>query len=310
MVGAGIDPSGIDHDLYQLFNGQTEIALKVVSGTSGPLSAGDYLEFYGQGVDTQYTGTNVYMLRWDSSSGKRMAEENAEDGTAGEIDSFHDVISKEVNRELWANTPGAPDVDYWFWEKIDAPKTRNYTLTIPFPTTSQDNAEVRVTYQGRSTASPHPNHHTMVYVNDNLVSDDDNSRWDGDDLYVQEMPLTSNPFVDGNNTVKVYAPGDTGAVIDTIYLNRIEIECDRLLKAVDDELAFSVDGSGLVGLTVKKFLVKSNPDLGRHGPGERQGADGLRRAGRRYHVAGRVRSRFERGAFVSCFRGKPGRIPR
>ncbi len=257
LASAGIDPSGIDHSLYQLFNGQTEIALNVVSGSSGPLSEGDYFEFYGQGVDNQYTGTNVYMLRWGSSAGKRMAEENAEDGSAGEIDSFHDVISEEVNKELWANTPGAPDVDYWFWEKIDAPKTGTYNLTIPFPATSQDGAEVRVTYQGRSTAPPEDpnvhNHHTLVYVNDTLVSDDDNSYWDDDDVYVQEMPLTSNPFVNGDNTVNVYAPGDTGAAIDTIYLNRIEIECDRLLKAVDDELAFSVDGSGLVGLTIKNF---------------------------------------------------------
>ena len=246
LIEAGF-PTGIDAGTFQLFNLGNEAAIKVVSAGSY-FAPGDYVEFYAQAVDNQYTGTNVYWLYWGQEPGKRMGEIDGNvTGGGTKRGFFEETIHVEENHTLWEGMPGAPEEDYWFWEKFAAPKSADYAFDIPSPDTTAE-ATVKVCFRGQTTATPHPNHHTLIYLNGTSIGD---AFWDGNIAYVQEMTVSPGVLLDGTNTLTVDCPGDTGAVVDIIYLNWIEIDYDRRFEAGDDQLKFTVTGDGSFEIEVQ-----------------------------------------------------------
>ncbi|MEA1867254.1 MAG: C25 family cysteine peptidase [Thermodesulfobacteriota bacterium] len=247
--------TGIDVTTFQLFNQGNEAAINVVLGSD--LGSEDYVEFYAQAVDNQYTGANVYWLYWEQESGKRIGEIDGNVTGAGtKPGSFEETIHVEENHTMWGDMPGAPEEDYWFCEKFTAPKSADYAFDIPSPDTTAAKATVKVCFRGKSTATPHPNHHTLIYLNGTSIGD---ALWDGNIAYVQEMTVSPGDLLDGTNTLKVECRGDTGAVVDIVYFNWIEVEYARYFKAVDDKLKFTVTGEGRLEIEIQ--------DLG--GPGIR-----------------------------------------
>ena len=69
MVAAGFNPT-VDIGNLSLFSNADELAIRT-SKVSGQFSSGDYIEFYGQGLDTLDTDTRVYYLIAGTSPGKR-----------------------------------------------------------------------------------------------------------------------------------------------------------------------------------------------------------------------------------------------
>jgi len=246
MVQGGWDPHSIDPGTFRLVNMGRETAARVVH--QGDLFLpGDYIEFYARSLETPYTGTNVYWLHWVEEGGRRITTvQGAVSGGPG-IESFPELLHLEENRTLWEAMPGAPEKDYWFWERMTAPFSAQYPLDVPSPVPDQETAMLRVCFRGRTTAAPHPNHHTLLYWNGEKVGD---AFWDGDGQYIQEAPIPRGLLRAGLNLLGVELPGDTGAQTDVVYLNRIEISYRRLFEAVEDRLAFSVSGPGPTEVTV------------------------------------------------------------
>ena len=253
LAGVGLIPT--DPETIQLFNQGSEVAINVVSGI--PFGPGDYIEFYGQGIESPYTDANVYWLFEGTGSGERTSELDGEvTGSGTLVESFLETLHVEENHEMWDTTPGAPDEDYWFWARVYAPDTRIYNLDIPSPAPGPSgDALVRVVFRGRSTASPHPNHHTLVSLNGTGIGDE---YWDGTVEHEQEMTVSASLLVDGTNTLTVESPGDTGAVVDIIYHNRLEVEYWRFFTAREDRLSFSVTGEQRVKVEIDGL---SQPDL-------------------------------------------------
>jgi len=71
MAAAGFDTTGDARNL-QLFVGGSEVAISV-SRDHGQLSSTDFVEFWGQGLDTPTTDTQVYWLINGAQAGKRIA---------------------------------------------------------------------------------------------------------------------------------------------------------------------------------------------------------------------------------------------
>lgn len=70
MAAAGFDTSGDARNL-RLFVGGKELAMRV-SRESGALASGDFIEFWGQGLDTSTTDTQVYWLVNGTQAGLRI----------------------------------------------------------------------------------------------------------------------------------------------------------------------------------------------------------------------------------------------
>lgn len=241
-------------ETFQLFNQGEEVAIRVVSGPHfGP---GDHVEFHACGIDTPFTGRNVYWFVEGREPGRRVAEmDGRPTGTGTRVAFFRDTLREEENHSMWEQTPGSPDQDYWFWTKLTAPDTWEHVLEVPAPVDSAAGAFLRIAYQGRSTAAPHPDHHTRVLLNGEEIADD---LWDGDAPYVQEAPLAAGRLLDGPNTIVVEAPGDTGSPVDLGYVNRVELEYARRFEARDDRLAFTVNHPGRIRIEITGF---TGPDI-------------------------------------------------
>ncbi|MEO8434884.1 MAG: C25 family cysteine peptidase [Pyrinomonadaceae bacterium] len=70
LVAAGMDPA-TDAANLRMFVGAREMAIRV-SRSNGALGAGDFIEFYGSGVDTLATDTQTYWLTGGTAPGRRI----------------------------------------------------------------------------------------------------------------------------------------------------------------------------------------------------------------------------------------------
>ncbi|RKZ83620.1 MAG: hypothetical protein DRR19_18835 [Candidatus Parabeggiatoa sp. nov. 1] len=256
LAAAGLQPQWINPKRLRLFNQSKEIAIQVISEQRDKFEPGDYIVFYAQGLDTTFTDTNVYWLYWRKKGlGKRMALiDGAVTGQRDKITAFYDRFHIEQNRR-WDIWDGSPDTqDYWFWQRLNASDVKNYTVELPALPLEQTDIMVRVGFRGRSAVATNPDHHTLVYLNETLIGDE---RWDGDSEYVQEM-LVSSALFEKRNTLTIELPGDTGAVVDTVYLNWIELDYWRSVEAVADSLILNLDGLPNLGELPQEIQVEVN----------------------------------------------------
>ena len=240
LAEAGLQPQLMNPERLRLFNQGEEVDIRVISEDSSLFQPGDTLEFYAQAINTAFTNTNVYWLYWRKKGfGKRLAQiDGTVTGQAEAINAFYEHLHIEQNNQFWLETPGAPEQDYWFWSRLNASDVKKYTVEVPAPFSEPTEAVVRLKFQGRSTASPHPNHHTLIKLNGTVIGDE---LWDGDSTYTQEMRVSSELLVAGKNTLTVEMPGDTGTVVDVIYLDWIEVDYWRTFEAVKDSLVLNLE---------------------------------------------------------------------
>jgi hypothetical protein len=257
--GQAMQDAGLSHVMVEdldpatlkLFCRGREVPILVAGDDhEAPWPGGD-LFFYGQGVDSRFTGFNVYWLCWGGTAGARMGtRDGGSSGGGALVSSTMETVRYEENHRLWEATPGTPDADYWFWDLLTAPLVKNCPVEVHNPDPGAWDGTLRVCYQGRSTAPPHPNHHTRIFLNGVDLGD---QYWDGDKVVSQELQVPAGLLTDGWNTVTVDCPGDTGATVDSVYLNWIELEYRRKLNALDDQLCFTARGEGPLHLVVHGF---------------------------------------------------------
>jgi hypothetical protein len=246
LFAIGVPVQSIPPSQLQLINQGQAVAMSVSSQHSSQLQPGDYLEFYAQAVNNTFTQTNVYWLYWHP--GKRMVPINGVvTGTATPVPAFYEQLHVEQNNEAWLKTPNAPEQDYWFWERLNSSDVKSYIFNMSSLLT-QSPATIRVQFQGRSTASPHPNHHTQIKLNGTVIGE---QWWDNTENHTQIIPISSELLHEGSNllTVKML----NGRKINIIYLNWIEVDYWRQLEAVNDTLIIHGKGNGIYHLSVNQF---------------------------------------------------------
>ena len=104
-------------------------------------------------------------------------------------------------------------------------------------------ARIRVAVWANSEAAQDPDHHLLIQINGNPAVD---AQWDGKGWHVIEGEFGTELLKDGVNEVRIEAPGDTGAAIDLVQLDWIELEYSRLPRARDGMLIFQSTGSPLI----------------------------------------------------------------
>ncbi len=250
LLTAGVDPASIDPASLRMFHRDSEIAVRVVSNEGG-FDKDAAILFYAEGVDNPYTGTDVYWLYWGgSTSGMRMQwVDGAVEEALPQVAAFTDVLTIEENHIPWLETPGAPNADYWFWEKITAPEGVTYYVEVVSPVSDQGTAVFTVWFQGRDDAFSTASHHTVVWLNGQAIGEE---TWAGDMAHAQVMTISQGLLNDGLNIVTVESESD-GLSADVIYFNRITVEYRRRLEAVDDRLTFFMNASDTVCATVSGF---------------------------------------------------------
>jgi len=246
LQGIGIDVDTIDPVTFQMTNKGEEIAIRVHGEGDHSFDSEDYIEFYAVPLDTIYTETNVYWLSFGDEGGKRIAE--AETLANGNISPFFkDTLYMEENHVIWNQIPTGEDADLWYWVRVRQPSAwgldKTFTTSFYLNNIVGTNGTVTLALQGRTDCPENPDHHTQVYVNGVLVSD---KKWNGMVEYLHIADVSN--LKEGRNTVTMQIVEDLNPcapnVVDTSFLNWIEVEYKSQYKARGDVLKFQGERSG------------------------------------------------------------------
>ncbi|MDW8098552.1 MAG: C25 family cysteine peptidase [Anaerolineae bacterium] len=266
LQNAGLPVGTLDPRTFRMFdggNGNAEVALWVTGESDGRFDPEDAILFYGRAVNTRYTGTNVYWLRYGGSFGLRWQPRNGSPTGRGAIPTcFPKLLHREENHWYRPYLPMQPGVDHWYWDYVQAQPNqlafKTYTVTVSAPAIGDYMATLLlsiwgVTKNDRIT----PDHHVRIYVNRHLVQD---ARWDGTTELLESASFPQSYLMEGTNEIRIELPGDVSDATERIALNWFQLTYYRTFNTQGQYLEFSQDQSGtweyrITGLTRNDPLI-------------------------------------------------------
>ena len=244
LSAIGIDTSQIQSGFLSLRNKDQSLAMRVLDGGDGSLNPGDELLFYAEGIawdDPLYASTdiNVYWLKETATPGKRMVEvDGAASGTG--IPDLSALTTDHVEKDL-IYYPGAHypvSAKRWFMKgpvSVSSPVEVKFSFNQSVDITQQ--ATIVVHLQGDTDTQENPDHHSQVTINNCVLGA--GQYWNGFEAFDQQESIPANCLVAGENTVKLFNVGDTGAIVDGWYVDSFDIDYQQTNQAIQDSIRFS-----------------------------------------------------------------------
>ncbi len=264
LLDAGLDLRGTPLTRLHLLNNGQRIPITVNGrGTFGP---GAYLEFYGEALDTLYTRTNVYTLEVSNTPPARIPLRSSISRTAP-LTSYTETLNVH-NQKAYANY--APGNDPWYdtLMQVDtSPESWAFPFTVSGLANPANPASLQLTLWGVTDWPQASDHHVIVKINGTPVADE---LFDGLTAHVINVALPGGLLLEGNNSLEILLPGDTGVLGEVINLDRFSVSYQRMLRAENGRLTFSSSGGN--------FTVSNLPS--RNVVVYRLDASGLARLGR------------------------------
>jgi hypothetical protein len=230
------------------FTRGNEIAIQVLDGGDGSFGPGDAILFYGQKVDTQFTGMNVYYLTWGGAEGMRMNAVDSNPTGGDDTPSFLNHVHLEQNVYYLSFYPSGNSRDVWYWDYIQ--KSGSHTYTTMLASIANDAAyTVKVSGLLRSYNAT-PQHHTRIYLNGHLIDD---KTWANGATYFFEIEAPQSYLVEGTNSITVEALMDNGITDGIVLINWFEIDYWATFAAENDQASFSTGGSEPMSVQISDF---------------------------------------------------------
>ncbi|MBI5303655.1 MAG: hypothetical protein HY868_16080 [Chloroflexi bacterium] len=262
LTAAGV-PASVDPRTFKIKKNDTEIPIQVANESAGVFNSSVYIDFYGLGLNTVYTDTNIYWLSYGGSNGARMSTRDATPtASPPATNTFRDRLRIEENHFYVGDRPHG-NGDHWYWNVvttypvanqffIQSPSTYTFTLTDASNTGA---ATLRSNVFGAAgNVNDAVPHHEQIYINGILIKDD---LWTGDISRQTETMFTQSWLISGTNSISLTLPNDTGLGYDTVFTNWFELDYDHQYAARNNYLAFASDVTGTVQLTVTNFAASN-----------------------------------------------------
>ena len=231
LVAAGLDLREVDPERISLSNQGQEVPI-LVSGEGTELT----IIFQGTANTSLYSRENVYWLDLEGVDGKRMAERAVSSVACGApASSFVDAVRAE--EDLFYAGKVSPGEDHWYWQKLLAPETTD--LPVDLVDLAPGDGVLRVALLGYTSDEVSPDHRVRIHLNDCTVGE---ARWDGQERYVMESTVPYSCLLAGENILDLEALGDTGARVDIVLVDWLELDYQRHFAARDDSLEFTGHG--------------------------------------------------------------------
>jgi len=231
LESQGISLSDIDSRKLKIYNQGAEIPVFVSGEGDGQFGASDYIEFYGQAVDTRYTGTNVYWLVFSDEPGLRIAASAQVADATTTPGSFIETYRGEDNTLYWQEATGE---DHWFIDAIYGSQVYSLYVNLNGVANSADEATVKIALEGSSYSGAEFTHHVYARLNGYPIAD---VSWQGAMGYTIDSKISQSYLNEGANTVTLEVGADpTGC--EEILVNWVEVSYRRNFTAKDDVLAF------------------------------------------------------------------------
>ena len=239
LVTAGFPVDTLTPGNIQMFNHGQEVALEV------RLDALDEVEsilFYGEPIESKYTDENIYWLTVGDQAGLRIGQRSGTPAGAEVPEYYPSGLTFEPNTIYLANTPGDNDLERFFWTYIFAPgiPTLEHTFTLqsqPYALIGTMNVDLF----GGNYFTQNPDHHVVFYLNEVYLGE---TWFDGRNWKNVQLTVPANLLQAGENTLRLTCPNDTGAGLDLVFVDRVELAFPDTFNAEEGELTFSYPTPG------------------------------------------------------------------
>jgi hypothetical protein len=257
LMEAGFDPSDQPMDLLSLqLAGEPVPFVAVGSGSQMDIT------FYGRPRQSRYGRENVYWLSWASDARLPTQVRAVSAGQEPAVTEFRDQIHLEESLHYNSQTP--PETDHWLWEPIFAPAS--FPVTFDLPSWTGGDIVVDVVLWANTSAPEEPDHHILLEVNSQQVAD---VAWDGKGWQTLTARVPGEILEMTGNTLVVDAPGDTGAIVDVVYLDHVRIDYERRLSLDNGRLQYEAvagDSVAMAGVEAKDPLLWDVTQPGKEQP--------------------------------------------
>jgi hypothetical protein len=264
LQGMGVNLSEIQPTTLQLLKKGLQQDIFVFDGSDSRFDTTDYIEFLGErnmgSVDyrtpnaygvpyneyyDRFTDTTVYWITWNRSAGKRVTTAPQTLGmSADTLKSYTELIHLEQDRSylnfdanlVRRDLPYFYENKTFYWQNLNAPTamaSRSYTFSLnELDNTDSVKFFARIASGASSNAT---GSHSLVLQVGNNFPTYDSSSLDRYGRIVLSGAAPGSLFANGNNTIKVVSY-PTGTSINTVWIDWVEVEYARKLKATNDSL--------------------------------------------------------------------------
>ena len=258
ISGIGADLTGLTNSNLKISNQGQEIAL-YRNGT-GTFGSGDYILFYAEDFQGEYSTTNVYWLYQGTDDGLTMQTSvGAPVSGFPQPDSFRTVLRLEQDTTWRRNLPDYVDgEDQWLWRQLFNFSLTTYNINFTLIDFATDAGNFNIELYLRALTEF--DHLTGLSLNGTPVAD---VEWEGA-VVEREIFSGISPvlFNEGANTLTVEllpTPDNNPPTFpDVYYLNWAELDYARRYIAENNRLSFGCDIPGGATFEVSGF---ANPDI-------------------------------------------------
>ena len=252
FLALGLDMSTVDvHQIQMTHQGQP-VSIYLTSEPDDVFSPEDKLYFYAQAATGLYTRNNVYWLTLNPEGGRRTKfRSGAPNQTGPPLTQFTQTVHVENNLVYWSRMPDSTNRDRLFWKELSAGGSLEIPVKLSHLAQTAEPITIRVMMQGKTDDyAADPDHHTQILLNGIVISDES---WSGQTTFLQTATTPQTNLLSGQNTVTLASIGETGASVDILYVNWLELDYAATMTALEEQLKFEVSGSGFYNLTVDGF---------------------------------------------------------
>lgn len=201
---------------------------------------GNGLIFYGEDIDSLYTETNAYRIT--KGKGKIIESQDTAMPSDGPVaESF--TATTYAEKDQWALTAlfDDPYADYWCWDYLMAAYANlaSKDFIVPAPGLVADTVgALTVEVKGGSTAT----HKVVVAVNGTPVGE---TTFVNKANHRHQFTVPAGVLINGDNKVTMTAVRPaTGSSI--IYVDRLDLSYEKAYQAINDQLFFNSEKSGVI----------------------------------------------------------------
>jgi uncharacterized repeat protein (TIGR01451 family) len=230
LLQAGLDPN-VDPSLLHLYAEAIEQPVQIIGATAGPGGFGPQaaLQFYGTGIDTQYTGTRVYWLVAGEKPGLRIHRLQPSTGSNQPPASFQATVGVTPHTTYFASLITSNGNN--FFGALVSPTPVEQTVQVPnLDNGSTNPAMLDVVLQGVILGFPHD---VTITLNGASLGD---LTFTGEDKGQFQVSLPPGLLLDGANTVTFTAQGGE---YDISLVQSIQVTYPRTYIADSDRLKFT-----------------------------------------------------------------------
>ncbi len=123
--------------------------------------------------------------------------------------------------------------DHWVWAQLNAPAAM--TVTLPVQNMVDISHTLHIMLWTITETPEDPDHRVIVRLNGQAVHDES---WNGRGWQTIAARVPQGLVQEGNNEVVISLPGDTGAVVDTVAVEAVQLDYTQSVDAQDDHAAW------------------------------------------------------------------------